>query len=662
MDRAASTAASPAIAPVPWRRSLRTRLLLWSSLTNVIVLAGVTLAFYAGARAVMIANAKAETRSLATQTARGLQATLDSVQVSGRTLAVSASGVGREPFNLRSLLQATIAGDPDISGAMLIIEPGAFKDKEPGFSWYLRRDKSGIKEQSVESLGYDYHAMPWYQRTQRATQPFWSEPYENAATNHEWFTTYTLPLRRAGDRPDVPAIGMVSVDVPVVRLRTVVQALPDDSGLRPVLLSPGGLLVMHPDPAVQMKMTLPQFIARFQRTDLAPLAAPAGTTTPVEFDHVVPGTGEKRYTIASPVADTGWRFALSASEEYILGGLARATFWAAAIGLLGILLSQVVIRRFSGLIARPIEDLTDSAQQFARGNFDYPLLHTGRSDEVGVMARAFDSARGSIKQQLDEIEDFGAARQKLDSELSIARDIQLAMLPPGRVFDGSDTHLDTFAILEPATAVGGDFYTFFERDVDKLWFIVGDVSDKGIPAALFMARSVTVLEVAARRGGSPAAVLLDAARRLIEGNETCMFATVVCGLIEEETGECLIASAGHEPPVLLREDGHADFVPVIAGPPLGFEVADQYAVWRGRLRTGDTLLVYTDGISEAFDAQDTAFGSERLLAGLDPALGAEAQCAALLRRVHAFTGDAAQSDDITVLAVKFLRGEEWEGG
>jgi phosphoserine phosphatase RsbU/P len=634
--------------------------MLWSSLTNVILLAGVTLAFYAGARAVMIANAKSETRSLAAQTARGLQATLDSVQVSGRTLAVSAAGVGREPFNLRSLLQATLAGDPDISGALLIIEPGAFKDKEPGFSWYLRRDANGLQEKSAESLGYDYKTMPWYLRTRLARTPWWSEPYQNPATGPEWFTTYNLPLHRAGDAPGLPAVGMVSVDVPISRLRAVVQSLPDDSGLQPALLSPGGMMVIDPDPAVQMKMTLPQFIARYRRSDLAPLSAAQGAPAMIDFEHVVPGTGEQRYTLAAPVADTGWRFALSASEAYILGGLNRATLWAAAIGLFGLLLSQLVIRRFSGLIARPIEDLTDSAQQFSQGAFDYPMGHTERVDEVGVMARAFDSARGSIKQQLDEIEDLGAARQKLDSELSIAREIQLAMLPAGRVFDGLHTQLDTFAILEPAKAVGGDFYTFFEHDEDTLWFVVGDVSDKGIPAALFMARSMTVLEGSARRGGSPSGALLNAARRLIEGNDTCMFATVVCGMIEEETGECLIASAGHEAPVLLRANGRREFLPVISGPPLGFEVADQYTVWSGRLGAGDTLLMYTDGITEAFDADEMAFGPDRLLAELSPRLGAEAQCRRLVQRVHEFTGDAAQSDDITVLAVKFLRSHGHE--
>lgn len=659
MDRVASPSITPTKA-VPWRHSLRTRLVAWSSLTNVLLLAGVALAFYYGARTMVIANAKAETRGLAVQAARGLEATLDSVQVSGRTLAASAVGVGREPFNLRSLLQATLSGDPNIAGTLMIIEPGAFKDAEPGFTWAVRRDAKTRREQSVETLWFDYTSRPWYVRTQRSQQPWWSEPYRNALDGEEWFTTYNLPLRRPGDAAGVPAVGMVSVDVPLSRLRAVVQEQRADPRLLTVLLSPENMIAVYPDPAVEMKQTLRQFIEHGDRPAFAAMLDPNSKSRLLEFEHPDQNTGERRFTVAAPVSDSGWRLVLSASENMIVADLNRITLWASAIGAIGLLLSQLLIGRFSGLIARPIEDLTNSAQHFSDGEFDYPLSHCGRDDEVGVMARAFDSARGSIKRQLTEIEDLGAARQKLESELSIARDIQLAMLPAGRVFDGEDTQLDTFAVLEPAKAVGGDFYTFFEREGNSLWFVVGDVSDKGIPAALFMARSVTMLEVAARLGGSPQIALLEAAKRLAEGNETCMFATVLCGVIEEETGMCALASAGHEPPVLLHADGRAALLPVVPGPPLGFEVAERYHVWRGRLRAGDTLLVYTDGITEAFNVEDLAFGSERLLQGLDPALTAEGQCHRLLERVHAFAGAAPQSDDITVLAVKFLRSRAGE--
>jgi len=161
--------------------------------------------------------------------------------------------------------------------------------------------------------------------------------------------------------------------------------------------------------------------------------------------------------------------------------------------------------------------------------------------------------------------------------------------------------------------------------------------------------------VAAQLGGSPSKALHEGAKHLIEGNDTCMFATVLCGVIELRTGAMALASAGHEQPVLLRADGRREFLPVPSEAPLGVEVAREYPIWRGRLLPGDTLLTYTDGVTEAFDRDDNAFGNDRLLEALDPALDAQRQCESLVAKVHAFAGGAPQSDDITVLAIRYKR-------
>ena len=275
-----------------------------------------------------------------------------------------------------------------------------------------------------------------------------------------------------------------------------------------------------------------------------------------------------------------------------------------------------------------------------------------RRDEVGQMARTLEQARGSIRQQLREIEDMTAARQKLESELSIAREIQQAMLPPGLVIDREHAHLEAYARLEPAKAVGGDFYCFIQTDPDCLWFAIGDVSDKGVPAALFMARTVTVLEVAASTHPSPERVLAEASRRLVQGNDACMFATVLCGRVDVRSGACVLASAGHDAPLLLHADGRHELLPVPPGPPLGFEVEDAFPLWSGLLPAGATLLAWTDGITEAFDVDNLAFGAERIPEALQPGVTAGEQCEALIARVHAFTDPAPQSDDITALAIR----------
>ncbi|MES5813910.1 SpoIIE family protein phosphatase [Pseudoxanthomonas sp. Soil82] len=640
---------------VRWRDSLRTRMVLWSSVINAGLLLLTALAFYLGARALIVQNARAEADSLARQTVRSLEATLESVQVSGRTLAASATGVGAQPANLRSLLVASLAGDPDIAGAMIIVEPGLLPGDADGFTWYIRRDGARLVEQSVADLGYDYKVMPWYQRTVSAAGPWWGEPYANAATAGEFFATYNLPLRPPGAASGAPAVGMVSLDVPLERLAALVGGL-NGAGLRPMLFSPEGLAVVHPDPEVQMRRSAAELVGQPGGEDLAPLAAAIATRTAASFESR-DADGEVLATLVMPVADSGWTFALATSDQHFLHRLDRVALVVALASLVALLVALWLARRYSGAIASPIEQLTDSAHHFSEGDFDYPLPYVERGDEVGVMARAFDAARGSIKEQMHEIGVMAGARQKLESELSIARDIQQSMLPAGRAFDTGHMHVEAHALLEPASEVGGDFYQFSELEPGVLWFAIGDVSDKGIPAALFMARTLTVLEQQARRHGSPEKILAAASVRLAENNETCMFATVLCGRLDVASGRLRLASAGHEPPLLLQADGSAALLAVPAGSPLGFEPSDDFPLYEGTLAAGATLLGYTDGVTEAFDLEHRAYGSERLLRVLRAGDNAEAACQRVLDDVRRHAGQAPQSDDITILAISRRRDD-----
>ncbi|HET6397729.1 MAG TPA: SpoIIE family protein phosphatase [Pseudoxanthomonas sp.] len=650
LPTSSTDAAAAPIARVRWRDSLRTRMVLWSSLLNAGLLLLTALAFYAGARALIVQNAREEAAGLAQQAVHSLEATLESVQVSGRTLAASATGVGAQPSHLRSLLVASLAGDPDIAGAMVIVDPGQLPGDGDGFTWYIRRDGTRLVEQSVAELGYEYRSMPWYARTIAAAGPWWSEPYANAATGGQFFATYNLPLRRPGDGPDAPAVGMVSLDVPVERLAERVAGT-GGAGLQPMLFSPGGLAVVHPDPHAQMRRRAAELAAAPGGAGLVPLAEAIARRQPADFERR-DAAGDAQAILVLPVADSGWTYALAVSERYFLHRLNLVALAVAAASLLALAVALWLVRRYSRAIARPIEQLTDSARHFSQGDFDYPLPYVQRGDEVGVMARAFDAARGSIKRQLDEIARLASARQKLESELSIARQIQQSMLPAGRAFDTGHMHVEAHALLEPATAVGGDFYQFFELEPGVLWFAVGDVSDKGVPAALFMARTVTVLEQQARLHRQPTRILAGASARLAEGNEACMFATVLCGRLEVASGRFRLASAGHEPPLLLRADGQATLLALRGGPALGIEAADDFPEHAGELDAGGMLLGYTDGVTEAFDGQHRPYGSRRLLqavAGHDA--GAAGACTRVLEDIRRFAAGADQSDDITLLAI-----------
>ncbi|QHG88508.1 SpoIIE family protein phosphatase [Xanthomonas sp. NCPPB 1638] len=650
----ASGLPTPVTPRVHWRNSLRVRVLLAATVLLVMLLIVLGTVFYLGARAELVEAARIEVDGLTEQTARSLAAMLDSAQVSGRTLAASSSAVGLQPFNLRALLLATLDGDPDIGSARLIIEPHTQKAGDTGFVWNVYRNGTQLGEKSALEVGYDYHAMPWYQRTQREGRAWWSEPFLGSDGGTMLYTSYNLPLRRPGDAPDAAPVGMVSVDLPLQHLQEIIDELPRDIGIQPMLLSPEDRLVFGPDPALNLQHTLDSYVAR-ARPDLRPLQRAVAAGQPISFSHTAPD-GERFLTHSAAVGHSGWTFVLSASEAYVLSGLNWLAARVAAAAVLGAGVWWWLMRRITCALTRPIEELTDTAEHFRRGEFEYPLRHIERRDEVGVMARAFDSARDAIRDHIAKIGEMTAARERMHSELQIAREIQQAMLPSGRTFDRAGSHLETCAWLEPAKAVGGDFYHFFETEPGLLWFVVGDVSDKGVPAALFMARAVSVLEIAARRHTRPDGILIAASTRLAENNDTCMFATVLCGLIDVVSGDYWLASAGHEPPLLIGTDGSVRALPLETGAPLGIEPQVAFPVLQGRMSAGQTLLGYTDGVTEAMDERGASYGLKRLLVALDPRRSPAAQCNAVVADIARFAGKAEPYDDITLLAIR-LRQE-----
>ena len=644
------SAPAPADA-VHWRGSLRTKIALWSGAVNVTMLLLVTAATTWFARDQILDNAKRDTRASAQEAAQRLDTTMRTVTITTSGLSDLVANSNLDAEELTTTLRAMVKATPGAAGGLLALEP-----RHPGDKPFARYVATNGKDRDFVADGYDYRDQPWFQRTLASPGGWWSEPYLNRTAGQVWMVAYNMPLRPNGR--GATTRGMVSLDLPVESLTATLDTLAHLPGWRVALVAPDGLLTMHPEPGVALRDTLAAYMREHGRSDLTGAAAAIRLRQPMQYLHIDTESRQRHYSVVEPVADSGWSLIVSQSYDQIVSRLDRPLGLLAATGLLLALVCTLLVRRLAKRISRPVEHLAESTSRLARGQYDWPVPHTGRGDEVGRMARTLEHARVSIQQQLLEIGEMGAARQKLQSELSIARDIQQAMLSPARVIEHGATRLQAHAVLQAAKEVGGDFYAFTERGAGELWFAIGDVSDKGVPAALFMARAVTVLEVAAHSLAAPDRVLAEASRRLVEGNDTCMFATVLCGHVDVRSGRCTLASAGHDPPLLLHADGRVEVLEIAAGPPLGFEVSAAFPLWHGRLEPGASLLAYTDGVTEAFNPDDEAYGSERLLAAVRPGDDAAENCLRLIADVRRFAGTAPQSDDITVLAIRRDRSGE----
>jgi sigma-B regulation protein RsbU (phosphoserine phosphatase) len=354
-----------------------------------------------------------------------------------------------------------------------------------------------------------------------------------------------------------------------------------------------------------------------------------------------------------PLSRAGWSLAALYPEDELLAEVSWLRAVQGMLALGGLALLTLVVVALSRRLTRPLTALAASALSIARGDLEAPLPPVESRDEVGVLGQAFHDMRDSLREYIRNLQETTAAKERLEGELKVARRIQADMLPRP-VAGGAGQGYELGATLVPARAVGGDLFDHF-LDGSRVFFLVGDVSGKGVAAALFMARTKTVFETVAAREADPGAVLARVNRSLCRDNDAGMFVTAGVGVLDLGTGELAFALAGHDPPLLVLADGLAP-ASAEGGRVLGLIEQSDFPVNRLRLGKGEALVLYTDGVSEAQDASGAFFGAERLATTVADVRYAPAPeiTARVLEAVRGFAGDAPQSDDITILTLRYL--------
>ena len=384
--------------------------------------------------------------------------------------------------------------------------------------------------------------------------------------------------------------------------------------------------------------------------------------------------GQNSYIAFSKLNETGWIFCASIETQEVIAPAVKAKadgdaltetsqqqmqkllfnifrlfmIFFAIIGIIVIMLSFAV----SGTITRPIEELAVSVHEVGEGNFD-KKISVKSSDEVGQLAKRFNEMQDNLRDYLENIKRVTAEKERIGAELSVATQIQADMLP--RIFPPfpERKEFDIYATMTPAKEVGGDFYDMFLVDDDHLALVIADVSGKGVPAALFMVIAKTLIKNRAQMGGSPSEVLSIVNDQLCEGNEAELFVTVWLAIIEISTGKGLAVNAGHEHPALKHKGGKWELIQYKHAPAVATMEGMKFKQHEFTLNPGDYLYVYTDGVTEATNANDELFGNDRLLAALNKEPDAEPD--KLLKNVKddidSFVAEAPQFDDITMLGI-----------
>ena len=314
------------------------------------------------------------------------------------------------------------------------------------------------------------------------------------------------------------------------------------------------------------------------------------------------------------------------------------------------------------LLIRPIKTISHEAAYFVdnKNEISENLKKIKNHDEIQVLAESVLKMEIGINEYISNLTKVTAEKERIGAELNVAAKIQADMLP--RIFPAfpERKEFDLYASMNPAKEVGGDFYDFFMIDDDHIGLVIADVSGKGVPASLFMVIAKTLIKNRALLGGSPSEVLSYANDQLGEGNEAELFVTVWFAIIEISTGKGIAANAGHEHPALRKKDGAFELVKYRHSPAVATMPGINFKEHEFKLDPGDSLYVYTDGVTEATRSDNVLFGTDRMIASLnkDPEADPKTMLETVRDDIDEFVGDAPQFDDITMLGFKYMGSEE----
>ena len=565
--------------------------------------------------------------------------------------------VQRHPDKADSMFvysRGMLLNNPDFYNCSIAFEPYYFKDKGRYFSAYTKHVGDTIRTIQGGSDNYQYFYMDWYLMPQLLDRPCWTEPYMDldVATNtSEMVTSYCQTIKNREGQ----VIGVINTSLSINWLSQTISAVKPYPNSYSIMIGRGGTYFVHPDTTKITRQTI--FTQTMEQPDTALTALGHAMQRGEEGMKHMELNGVDCYVFYKPLGQTGCSMAIVCPESDIFGGFDRLRRAVRAIVTVGLLLMLYFFIRIITRELKPLRRLANEAETIASGQFDAELPDFQRIDEIGQLSHSFGNMQQSLVKYIEELKNTTAQKASIESDLRIASDIQMGMLPEKFPTKADRDDVQLYASLTPAKEVGGDLFDFYFRD-EKLFFCIGDVSGKGVPASLFMAVTRSTFRTVSEHESMPDRIVTTMNRVIADMNKTHMFVTLFVGVLDLPTGRLRYCNAGHDAPLLVGAG--VGELPCDSNIPVGFMPKWKYSLQEAQIFTGTTIFLFTDGLTEAMNADNAQFQMERVNDVAARALADQQQephqlIALMTEAVHQFVGDAEQSDDLTMMAIQYIR-------
>ena len=565
--------------------------------------------------------------------------------------------VQRHPDKADSMFvysRGMLQNNPDFYNCSIAFEPYYFKDKGRYFSAYTKHIGDTLRTMQGGSDHYQYFFVDWYLMPQLLDRPCWTEPYMDldVPTNtSEMVTSYCQTIKDKQGQ----VIGVINTSLSITWLSQTISAVKPYPHSYSIMIGRGGTYFVHPDTTKITRQTI--FTQTLEQPDTALTALGYAMTHGEEgMKHMKIG-GQDCYVFYKPLGQTGCSMAIVCPESDIFSGFDRLRHTIMTIVTVGLLLMLYFFIRIITRELKPLRRLAKEAETIASGQFDAELPDFQRIDEIGQLSHSFGNMQQSLVKYIDELKSTTAQKASIESDLRIASDIQMGMLPEKFPTKDDRDDVQLYASLTPAKEVGGDLFDFYFRD-EKLFFCIGDVSGKGVPASLFMAVTRSTFRTVSAHESIPDRIVMTMNKTISNMNKTHMFVTLFVGVLDLPTGRLRYCNAGHDAPLLVGAG--VGELPCESNIPVGFFPNWKYIPQEAQIFTGTTIFLFTDGLTEAMDADKAMFQMKRVNEVAALALANQQQeprqiIAQMTEAVHQFVGDAEQSDDLTMMAIQYIR-------
>ena len=494
-----------------------------------------------------------------------------------------------------------------------------------------------------------YEKYPWFKAVPKEEKTFWSEPYiDQEHSENLWVVTCLIPFRFKGTDDFT---GLVGVSIDLNEVQHEIKSYTDKSSGHMLLISHNGLYIEHPDPDIKLKKTIFDLAEENNLSQLR--VAGSDIQKGIVGNMLMPYSSVYHSPVIyfyMPVPDIGWGLFLVFSQDIFFEPFKNFHIETLSSLIIGLFILFLLISLICHRSTKPLLDLSKIALQYGEGNFSAVLPEQNSDDEIGIMTKAFHKMRDNLLSHIEIVKKSVAEKQRNKSELEIAYNIQQASLPTDFPLNPA---FEVSASMSPAKSVGGDLYDAFYIDDEHYCVVIADVSGKGIPAALVMMITKALIKTNAKTTANVAEITKQVNNELCLNNLTGTFVTAFLAILNIKTGQLDYVNAGHNSPFYKDKDTYKmmdcphDIV-------LGGLEGITYQRQTLKMKAGDRLFLYTDGVSEAQNEKGEFYGEERLLKVLNShSQSPEDTLHFVSADVEKFVNRAERSDDITMLELLY---------